>query len=131
MECLIRVVRVHGLIVDAAPVFAKPEVLVPGPDVVLEILTVALPGLEEWHLLVLPSRREKVLECYLALALLLDKGLAVLAFDTLVEPLGGLVPGLCVLFIAVLSIHHALWAHWLAEGKRSEHPIGLESVVLG
>lgn len=114
---MVRVVGVHGFIVDSAAVFAKPELLVPGSYAVLEILAVTLPREEERHLVVLASWREEVLEGDLTLALLLDKRLALLALDALVKPLGGLIPRLSILFVAVLSIHHALRAHGLAESE--------------
>lgn len=131
MEYLVRIIRVHCFIVDAAAIFAEPKLLVPRPHIVLQVVAVTFPGQKERLLVVLASGREEILEGDLALALLLDKGLTVLPLDTLIEPLSGLLPGLSVLLIAILGIHDALWAHWLAESKGSEHSVGLETVVLG
>ena len=131
IECLVRIIRVHCVIVDAAAIFAEPKLLVPRPHVILKVTAVTFSRQKERLLVVLASRREEILEGDLALALLLDKGLTVLPLDTLIEPHSGFLPGLSVLLIAILGIHDALWAHWLGESKGSDHSVGLKTVVLG
>ena len=57
MKGLIRVAGVHGFIVDPTAVLAEPELLVPRPHAVLEVLTVAFPRQEQRLVIVLASRR--------------------------------------------------------------------------